>query len=702
MTDWRVRAPGKSVRRNFTKAIGVSEQKRETIRPRLPSDVAWVIDKLTGSAASDLSRVDLAELVAMVGAARNDGAISVVSSLATRVLLGVMDDLIGQGWRLRPSSDGIRVMAPDAHSGLPQERSEVKARLRASLVAARDEQLTEPATQRFVFDMERPRWFKGRQISVQDLFVNPSLMAHDLERRIAAPHRKRDGLLDGAIQPYLQLATEDPDEHSGLRLMDIWRYARYTWSLPYNTTPGRRMQYLVRDAARDLHPIIGIGALGSSMVQISPRDLEIGWDTRGIRQSFNTTKRLRAQIESGELKGGEAKESLHKLTELTAELSKRLDIHSLLGQINDAISETLWSDLVSEAEVQEPTAWVLERLQGKIDALTETSGRTSRARADEQARSGELEAAAKSSLYLRKRAVALQKLLRAKRALLQAVEFPQDKAHEWLLTDGEGQFALSNAFRSIKKKRVGSAIMDITTCGAVPPYSTLIGGKLVSLLMASPKVIRDYRERYGDAESVIASRMKGEPVVRPADLVLLCTTSLYGIGSSQYNRLKATTTKGKLEFREVGRTFGYGSVHISERTFSTMKSYLEASGEAHSYSFAAGVNYKIRTISSAVASLGLSQVLQHRTPRIVYLVPLTSNWREYLTGNDETPDFIYESVDSPEEETQALIEFWKTRWLQKRVKKPETIRQLKQMEPVKVSRNVAVHAPLFQREKVAD
>lgn len=680
----------------------MSEQKREIIRPRLPGDAGWVIDRLTSGGAADLGYRDLEELLTAVDEAKRLGRLSRVSVLAANVLLLVLNDLIGQGWRLRPSSGGIELTPPEAHSGRPQERSEVKARLRTSLVAARDEQLSDPGVQRFIFDMERPRWFKGRQISVQNLFVSPNLMAHDLERRMAAPPSKRDGLLDRAVQPYLQLATEDPDEHTGLRLMDIWRYARYTWSLPYNTTPGRRMQYLVRDAARDLHPLVGIGALGSSMVQISPRDLEIGWDTRAVQRLRRKKIQLAAQLDSGKLKGGEAKKGSRELRHVIDELANRLDIRNLLAHVDDAIKETLWSDLATQREVEQPTAETLERLERDIHTLTELSGRTSRARADEQARSPELAEAARSSLYLRKRAVALQKLLRAKRALLKALDFSPEEAQEWLLSDSEGQFALSNAFRSVKKKRVGSAIMDITTCGAVPPYSTLLGGKLVSLLMASPQVIRDYRERYADAESVIASRMKGEPVVRPADLVLLCTTSLYGIGSSQYNRLRASTKNGKLEFHEVGRTFGYGSVHISERTFAAMKAFLSASGEAHSYSFAAGVNYKIRTIGSALASLGLAQVLQHRTPRLVFLVPVTSNWREYLTGTDDTPAYIYESVEDPEQETQALIDFWKSRWLKRRIRRPDTLQQLKNLDVVKVSRNVSVRTPLFEGEEVVD
>ena len=50
--------------------------------------------------------------------------------------------------------------------------------------------------------------------------------------------------------------------------------------------------------------------------------------------------------------------------------------------------------------------------------------------------------------------------------------------------------------------------------------------------------MRDYKLRYQDRESDIASKLKGEKVVRPAELVFIGTTSLYNVGSSQYNRLR--------------------------------------------------------------------------------------------------------------------------------------------------------------------
>ena len=71
----------------------------------------------------------------------------------TRLFLEVVDDLVGQGWGLELKDDRLLAFPPDTIGALGADRVEVKERMRAPLVAARDEQLREPATQRFVYDM---------------------------------------------------------------------------------------------------------------------------------------------------------------------------------------------------------------------------------------------------------------------------------------------------------------------------------------------------------------------------------------------------------------------------------------------------------------------------------------------------------------------------------------------------------------------
>ena len=106
-----------------------------------------------------------------------------------------------------------------------------------------------------------------------------------------------------------------------------------------------------------------------------------------------------------------------------------------------------------------------------------------------------------------------------------------------LLQDSEGRRVVAAIVKKAKADKVGVALADISVCGALPPYNEILGGKLVSMLLVSPEVVAAYRNRYKDAQSIIASSMAGRPVVRSPRLVCLTTTSLYGAGSSQYNRI---------------------------------------------------------------------------------------------------------------------------------------------------------------------
>ena len=74
-------------------------------------------------------------------------------------------------------------------------------------------------------------------------------------------------------------------------------------------------------------------------------------------------------------------------------------------------------------------------------------------------------------------------------------------------------------------------VMDAYVVGAVPPYSSLLGGKLVTSLIASQEVASAFEERYGNRAGLISRRQKR------ARLTLVTVTSALG-RSSIYNRLR--------------------------------------------------------------------------------------------------------------------------------------------------------------------
>ena len=217
-------------------------------------------------------------------------------------------------------------------------------------------------------------------------------------------------------------------------------------------------------------------------------------------------------------------------------------------------------------------------------------------------------------------------------------------------------------------------MMDIIVCGSIPPYNELLGGKLISMLACSPTVISDYTTRYRNQISEIASRMKGKKVVRDSRLVYLGTTSLYAIGSSQYNRIKVPLSDGgTLEFRKMGVTEGYGTVFFSKETTNLFSRILELQdgGKRINHVFGEGTSPRFRMISRGLNVIGIRSdaFMRHYSPRIVYSINLARNTNEFLLGLEDTVDYGFDMNDEKDiaKKTQEIIEFWYTRWLEKRL-----------------------------------
>lgn len=169
-------------------------------------------------------------------------------------------------------------------------------------------------------------------------------------------------------------------------------------------------------------------------------------------------------------------------------------------------------------------------------------------------------------------------------------------------------------------------VMDAYVVGALPPYSQLLGGKLVAALLASEEVRTAYEARYLDRKSIISG------VKKNAALAMITTTSALG-RSSMYNRLRVP---GGPEFVGLGFTKGFGHFHLDGHVFDMMRDYLEQ--ENHPYAsgnrFGMGPSWRLRVVRAALEELGLESatVLKHGIRREVFALPVAANWKEVLLG----------------------------------------------------------------------
>lgn len=375
------------------------------------------------------------------------------SSLEERVTLLLMRDLVRLGWRLKSSTNhSFEFVPPEIYD---------KQVVRNAMAYARNEVL------------ERDAEWIGQHLN----YARSNLA-------------RGSDVLKSKIKPRIEIC-ETPKSH------DLFRLYRYYWSSPYSEYVGRRMRLLIRDDGIKGSPVIGIAALGSSIIHIPDRDNWIGWN----------------------------------------------------------------------------------------------------------------------------------KAVRSNRIIY---------------------------------------MMDAYVIGALPPYNDLLGGKLIAYILASNEIRKLFRKKYLKKKTIIQGR-------KASDFVLLITSSLYGTNSSQYNRLKY---KDELLYQPIGKTTGFGSLHISNETFSAMKALIENSGQTISHEFGNGPNWRMRVIRTACNLLDLDAevILNHSFQRGLYGVPLATNWKEFLQGNDKKP--IYKDLP-----LKDLVDFWHDRWFLQRLNNEEVIQRVNEFDP---------------------
>lgn len=581
----------------------------------------------------------------------------------------VMTDLATQGWTVRVRNERVEVKPPAPVNDPLAE----KARIRRQELVKRNAQLRQPSVQRFLESMERQRLHDGRYVSIYSLMRDGRDLAKGLREARTHLNNGWADALSKLVDPYLQFVTAENAacEFTGLRLMDVWRYFRHTWTNQYTSVPGRTMVFLVRDRAAANHPVMGIGALSSPIMQIRERDSWIGWHP----ETFLDRVRIAP----------------------TRELARWL-----VDTLDAAVDEIYVADLIedgilSTSDLKTPTLAVIERLLRESAQARKKHHRFARSRDHKQKRSdfhGDEYwiAKAKTHLFRSKRALALSTYLRVRAVLDEAFGGkPTAEKLATLAKTGYGSDVIRRVLKKAKADRVGIAVADISVCGAVQPYNALLGGKLAAMMAASPEVVHQYRRRYVEAQSEIASSMAGRPIVRASKLVLLGTTSLYGAGSSQYNRIKIPAARlgGNAEdvirYVELGRSKAFGTSQYSEETIDALVCLVQQSDAQRVNSiFGEGVSPKLRKVRQALDLLNLPSgvLLRHHRPRVVYAVSLIRNLGDYLIGLAKRPEYIV-PVNEGVVATVAIGAWWRERWLRNRIMSDDVLDEIERHTTVR-------------------
>jgi hypothetical protein len=214
--------------------------------------------------------------------------------------------------------------------------------------------------------------------------------------------------------------------------------------------------------------------------------------------------------------------------------------------------------------------------------------------------------------------------------------------------------------REARKKRLRN-VMDAFVLGAVPPYSSLLCGKLVAMLAASNEVRKAFSRKYGSQQSLISARRLDKR------LVLITTSSALG-RSSLYNRI---SFDGQLLYQRAGFTQGSGEFHFVNGLYDSICLYATRYCEptAKQERWGTGFRNRREVIRKCLGKIGLSEDwIYHGIRRELFVVPLAQNAQSFLMGEHSKLRWF----DYPLAE---LFAWFRERWLLPRANRVDNYKE---------------------------
>lgn len=417
--------------------------------------------------------------------------------------------------------------------------------------------------------------------------------------------------------PRFQL-LEARTTNSTLDTRGLWRAVRATWSMGVESSaPGREVAFLGVDA-NDPRVPLGILQFRNVVPEIVARDRWLG-----ISAAVDSCGQPQGYLRF--LAGAEAVDRL---------LATQRIMQSLLDHVN-------LSGLPPHVSAQTDPRTLIEFASAQ------------RVIYNDSRRHGA--AAAGSKLAVVKRAETAADLNRGVRAI--AASLATSDPLRAISADPELLRNLNAGLRKIWHYHMGFVAIELSVCGAAPPFGPLRLGKLMAAAAGSSDVIDAWGadRPLGEIAADIYLPSVRQAVPNPGALVVF-TSGLYPGHAAQYNRVRVGTTR----WRKIGDTVGYGSFHVSLETSRLSGKYNAAmDGYRHiTRSFGEGASPRFREVARAIARLELPDLLRHEFPRPLYALPLVENPQAVLLGwaTDRAPK--PRKVD-----LQSLTWDWWERWV---------------------------------------
>jgi hypothetical protein len=443
--------------------------------------------------------------------------------------------------------------------------------------------------------------------------ISPRKPASSEEQRVLAPLFASNWSAEETLE-FLTTATfwlepVDSRHPCGTRYGDAFSVALRLWNMPYRGREGRLRRFVVvgrRKEAQGAPVIVGLIEVGDDAPHSTERDAFLTLRPQEVQRW------LRSQASP---------------QRLAAEIAARFrDLRKSLGPIPDVPLDSFHDadDLILREK----------------DLLRRAYGRSKTA----------------ENLVVKKR---IAYLLRLAHGEITFAKLASGSA----LSDADR--GLREGVRAIHDLTLPRVHMDVTVCGAVPPFSHALGGKLVVAFLAHPEIVSITAGMPGAIVQDLFHPNSIVGLLPACGILVLTTKGLYPSHSALYNRSRVPGHERDLVIRKIGETRGETTTLLSLRSGRLAAHAAEGprAGVRVSSYYGTGGSKRMRLMESAVVALGLPHAFLHAgIARPVYGVKLAANVEQVIWAGRQ-PDWEIRNELDGKGYSAAAVSLWRRRWL---------------------------------------
>ena len=225
---------------------------------------------------------------------------------------------------------------------------------------------------------------------------------------------------------------------------------------------------------------------------------------------------------------------------------------------------------------------------------------------------------------------------------------------------------LAQGVRAIHDILLPRLHMEVTICGAIPPFSVALGGKLLVNFFSHPYLLESPIDSMGTLLSWSFDESQLKSLLPTCGLLAVTTKGLYAGHSAIYNRAEFPAGDRNLRLKWLANTEGNTSTLVSTFTSNLAKVVSESMSEqrtAISQVYGSGGAKRYRALVAATSLCGLPiDLVNAAIYRPVYGAKLVQNVEEVVWAGHK-PIWDVERYIGPAAFDTVAAQRWRKRWL---------------------------------------